>query len=109
MVSIAKTCPGTDTLCHTPAGTIICSVLHRNLGCCHPFRMLLCNQIARIQAQHMRDMPVPVALSDIVSICVLIKLFLCIPLFNLTALSDFNRRQTALRRFPLGNLIFIYT
>ena len=95
MISIAKSCPGIDSLSHTPACCLIYTVFHGNSCCCQPFRCIYRNQVAREQSQHMRKMSVVVALSEAVYGC------LCIPFFDLTALSYFDRSfQLTLLFFP---------
>ena len=109
-ISITKSCPAVDSLCHSPSGTHVRTVLHGNLCCCKPFCIVLCDEISRIKSEQVRHMTVIISLTNFISICILVKCCLCIPFLDLSAITNFNWSfQICLVCFPCGYQIGIFS
>ena len=107
-ISITKSCPTVDSLCHSPSGTHVRTILHRNLCCRKPFCIVLCDEISREKSEKVGHMTVVISFSECRSTCSMVKGCLCIPFFDLSAVADFNRSfQISLVCFPCSYQISI--
>ena len=107
-ISITQSCPAVDSLCHSPSGTFICTVLHGYLCCCKPLCMILCNEVSREKSEKVGHMTVVISFSECSSTCSMVKGCLCIPFFDLSAVADLDRSfQVSLVCFPCSYQICI--
>ena len=109
-ISITQSCPAVDSLCHSPSGTFICTVLHGYLCCCKPLCMILCNEVSREKSEKVGHMTVVISFTECTSACIMVKGCLCIPFFDLSAIADFDWSfQVCLVCFPFSYQIGIFS